>query len=363
MKRPAQPRLIATLLLMAPALALPACGDSGGTGTGGTGDTGATGDTGGEGPAWHQVLSELPGTLYSVSGTSASNVWTVGADYGDGMGPSVLHYDGASWSRVDPGLTEGDFWWVHVFDAASMVFSGSHGRVVRYEDGAFTEMETPGSGEANEKVFGVWGSSPDDMWAVGGQFGTFGSGFVWHYTGGAWENMTLPELDDPPDNFLKPWGTGPDDVWIVGNFGAMLHWDGTELSAVDPGTDDSLFTVHGLADGSLVTAVGGASSGTLVTLDAGTWSETGPEENVSGLFGVHHSADVGYAVGLYGAVVRYEDGAWADVATDLGGDSLHGVWVDPSGGVYSVGGDLLSGNQSDGVLIYFGADAPPSDIE
>ncbi len=336
-----------------------ACGDSGDNGTG------DTGETGGGDPAWHQVFSELPGSLYSVSGTSTSNVWTVGADYDDGMGPSVLHFDGTSWSRVDPGLTEGDFWWVHIFDADSMVFSGSHGRVVRYEDGTFTPMETPGTGEATEKVFGVWGSSPDDMWAVGGQFGTFGAGFVWHYSEGAWEAMTLPELDDPPDNYLKPWGSAADDVWIVGNFGAMLHWDGTELSAVSPGTDDSLFTVHGHADGSLVSAVGGASSGTVVTLDAdaGTWSETGPEEAVSGLFGVYHAADVGYAVGLYGAVVKYEDGVWTDVATDLSGDSLHGVWIDPAGGVYGVGGDLLSGNQNDGVLIYLGDEALPSEIE
>ena len=59
------------------------------------------------------MLQALPGALLSISGTSPTDVYAVGADPEDGRGPLVVHYDGASWERLDSGAT-GDLWWISV---------------------------------------------------------------------------------------------------------------------------------------------------------------------------------------------------------------------------------------------------------
>ena len=113
-----------------------------------------------EGPeeSWQVVLDGVPGALLSVWGSSAGDVWAVGADVGDGAGPTVLHLDNGSWSRLETGQS-GDLWWVHGFAGGPLFMGGSGGTILRYDGSGFTRMSTPGGGV----VFGVWGSSPDQM--------------------------------------------------------------------------------------------------------------------------------------------------------------------------------------------------------
>jgi hypothetical protein len=54
---------------------------------------------------WQVVVEALPEAVLSVSGRSATDVWAVGVD--KGQGPLVLHFDGAAWTRVPTG-TRGD---------------------------------------------------------------------------------------------------------------------------------------------------------------------------------------------------------------------------------------------------------------
>ena len=61
-----------------------------------------------------QVVVEAPAAaLFAVHGTSAKDVWMVGAD--DGDGPLVIRFDGSAWQRLDTGV-RGDLWWVRAFD-------------------------------------------------------------------------------------------------------------------------------------------------------------------------------------------------------------------------------------------------------
>jgi photosystem II stability/assembly factor-like uncharacterized protein len=63
----------------------------------------------------------------------------------------------------------------------------------------------------------VWGSGPNDVWAVGDD------GTILHYDGKAWAPAALGLADgDRPTSLLGIWGSGPDDVWIVGE-GLLLH--------------------------------------------------------------------------------------------------------------------------------------------
>ena len=60
-----------------------------------------------------KVLEQVPAALLSISGTSPTDVFAVGADQKDGRGPYVAHYDGTGWRRLDSGAS-GDLWWISV---------------------------------------------------------------------------------------------------------------------------------------------------------------------------------------------------------------------------------------------------------
>lgn len=299
-------------------------------------------------PKWEIVFEGLPGALISVWGTSATDVYAVGGDPGDG--PFVLHYDGAGWTRLHTGI-RGELWWVHGFAGGPIFMGGSGGQIVRYEGGTFTPMTTPGVGT----VFGIWGSAPNDVWAVGGGTAT-GGGFVWRFDGTAWTDLPLP-AGTPDAAVFKVWGNAANDVWLVGSGGLLLHWDGSSLSAHPSGTTRTIFTVH--TEGERVTAVGGLVSGVVLERDpaTGAFTDVTPELSPQ-MIGVWLTPDHGgWAVGINGSMLRRTAAGWEEHANDLGlAEALHGVWVDPEGGAWAVGGQVLGAPPLlDGVILHRGA--------
>ena len=122
-----------------------------------------------DGQAWTTASNTLPGTVFGLWGSSATDIWAGGwtnADQG-----AMWHFDGTSWSEVDLG------------------FSGS------FES--------------------IWGSCPGDFWAASSdQSGNVHK--LWHYDGTAWSivsNLT-PGLMT---------GSSPDDIWMTGPTSSMLR--------------------------------------------------------------------------------------------------------------------------------------------
>jgi len=62
-------------------------------------------------------------------------------------------------------------------------------------------------------LWGVWGSSGDDVFAVGG------SGTIFHYDGSSWSSMT----SGTSNSLLGVWGGSGSDVFAVGWGGTILH--------------------------------------------------------------------------------------------------------------------------------------------
>ncbi len=304
------------------------------------------------------VLQGLPAALLSISGTSASDVITVGADPGDGMGPLILRYNGTSWRRLESGVA-GDLWWISVTPIDSVFFmAGANGLVLRFdpESEEFTEDETPTTG----LLYGIWGTASDDLWAVGDAMPT-GSGraLVLRNEGEGWSEVDVSGLRPPPGvpSLFKVWGRSSAEVYAVGSGGVILGFDGENWTSIASGTTRNLFTLHGR--GELVSAVGGFFGGAIVELDGDGFVDVtpaGPPEfpQMNGVFAGEQGVVVAAGVGRATAV-RGDDG-WRivdDESTDQVRD-YHAVWVDDEGGVWAVGGDLTVGNLDLGVLAYGG---------
>lgn len=307
---------------------------------------------------WQLLASELPAALLSVSGRSASDVYAVGAD--KGQGPLVLHFDGHGWTSLHTGQT-GDLWWVQALASGPVFMSGANATVLRYDGARFERLATPGLGK--QTVYGVWASSAEDFYAVGSASGR--NGFIWHHHDGVFDVETIP-IDVPRiaggevPGFFKVFGMA-DQVWVVGAGGAILHRQGSAPFTVVPTTTkETLFTVHG-HEGRLV-AVGGAGNGVLFEGAGSVFHDASPP--AAGLLqGVYTSAQGDWASGERGAVYARATPSTAFASVDHGlalpaTTSLHSIFVDPSGGVWSAGGNVLTPALDGGVLLHYGAAVP-----
>lgn len=306
----------------------------------------ACSDDDGDGPpaSWQAVHQDLDGALLSVWGTAEDDVWSVGAD--PGGGPTVLHWDGDAWDTVDT-QSEGDLWWVFGFDGGPIYLGGAGGRILRYQDGSAAPMETPSSTPA---VFGIWGCSPDDVWAVGGALGGGMDGFAWHLEGGAWVAHDLPEGEVRP--VWKVVGKSCDDVRFVGEGGLSFTWDGSGFAPETTGIGESLFT--DAVAGDCYLAVGAFGN---ILEDCGSgWQNVSPAgATSSGFSGVCSGGGAAYATGQFGAVYRREeDGTWVEDQAPPTQETLHACWIDPGGGLWAVGGQVLAFPLVNGVMVYRG---------
>ena len=302
------------------------------------------------------VLEQLPAAVLSISGTSPTDVYAVGADPHDNRGPYVVHYDGTAWRRLDTGAT-GDLWWISVTPIdGDFYMAGADGLVLQYDPPSnhFTRHTTP---DATTQLFGIWGTSASNLWAVGGDDEQ--RAVLWHYDGMMWtvQDVSGVVRQDVPTTLFKVWGTGASDVYAVGETGTVLHYDGMHWALVDIGNSNTLFTVHG--NGSVLATVGGfiATGVILERKDDGTFLNRTPSgvPQLNGIFVGPGSSDA-VSVGNSLSVAVRDASGWTVVNEGTDPENpprdFHGVWVDADNGIWAVGGDLSAlGN---GILSYGG---------
>jgi hypothetical protein len=173
------------------------------------------------------------------------------------------------------------------------------------------------------------------MWAVGGSFDT--KGFAWRLQNDAWTaEPSLPAAVVGTAAVWKVFGRSASDVWLVGSKGVSFHWTGSALEQQPTGFADSLFTTH--ANAARFAAVGGQVAGVILENDGTAWKNV--FQATYGLTGVAlGKGDDGYAVGAYGSVYSRDATGWHEEDTKLSIQlDLHCTWIDPSGGVWAVGG-------------------------
>jgi hypothetical protein len=310
---------------------------------------------------WAIVAQHLPSALMSVDGTSSKDVYACGSD--KGAGPLVVHWDGSAWTKLATGFS-GDLWWVHATPGGAF-FGGAGGLVLSYDGQKFTRLEPPFA-LARQTVFGVWGASPTDVYAVGGSAGR--EGFVWHWDGTAFRSIDLP-LDVPrlpngeAPGMFKVWGDGT-DVWVVGGAGTILRKHGAApFVNVPSGTKDMLFTVHG-APGT-PTIVGGTTNAAALIGSAktGAFTSAAPRTPSGILQGVYRRGDDVWASGEKGIVYELHGADFEPVDTKLPLEvgSLHSMYIDDQNGVWSVGGNVLGATLDDGAIIHRGVVIAPVD--
>lgn len=313
-------------------------------------------------PTFQLVLRDLDAGLLSIAGQSASDMYAVGADPGDGFGPYLLHYDGTEWTRIETGAT-GDLWWISsVLIDGDYFIVGEAGNMVRFDPEAQTFDHFDSITDAT--LFGVWGTDSGHVWAVGGDLNqqTEG-GTILRYDGTQWtaEDLTAVQPEGVPTLF-KIWGRSETEVYVCGATGLILKYDGTAWSQVDSGTTRNLISIYGNDD--LVVAVGGFNDAVLTEQegDATAFVNVAPAGTPQ-MNGIFVTPD-GFAasVGLTTSVTFRTEEGWQVQETGFEEQinnplvDWHADFIDPDGGIWMVGGLIRFEPLQDGIVGYYGTE-------
>jgi len=273
------------------------------------------------------------GTLLNVWGTGADDVYTVGGQPELGI---AYHWDGSEWEALT--IPDGPWlFWVYGVDDEVFIV-GDDGRALhRVADGDFVETTTP----TDVQLWGVWGPSADQIYAVGGDAANpDGEPVLIEWNGSEWSAIELPDLDREIRALFKIWGTGPNDVFAVGQSGVIIHFDGTEWTQQRAGTTEDVISLWGTGPDDIV-AVGGRANGLVARWDGERW-ESQELVGVQGLNGVWVDNDgTAHIVGNQGTIIRVAAGGFDFVEEDyVSRLVIHGVWGVHGGTRWAVGGSL-----------------------
>jgi photosystem II stability/assembly factor-like uncharacterized protein len=160
------------------------------------------------GTTWTPLTSGTTQTLYTLWGSSASDVYAVGT-----MGTVLRSTDGTSWTPKTSGTTE-TLYWVWGTSVSNVFVVGKNGTIRRTTNNgtSFTPQTSPLG--ATEHVYSLWGPGPMDLYA------SAGPGKILRSTDGA----TWSTLDTPvATSLLRVDGTSGNDLYALGDGGVILR--------------------------------------------------------------------------------------------------------------------------------------------
>lgn len=210
--------------------------------------------------------------------------------------------------------------------SASDVFAvGEGGTIIHYDGTSWSQMP----GATTQKLYGVWGSAGDDVFASGAD------GTIIHYDGASW--TTMESGTKVPLNG-GVWGSGKNDVFVSGEGGIILHYDGESWQPMTSGTTVSLGGGIWGTSGTDVLCAGAA----VLHYDGATWSSV-PAVTAKFLSGIWGSSahDI-FAVGAGGTILHYDNASWTAMTSGSSG-WLDGVWGSSASDVFAVGYDNKNG--------------------
>ncbi len=244
-----------------------------------------------DGDSMWEELQRGSMNLKAVWGPSPDDIFAVGWD------GFILHNDGTGWapfdySRFDSYIIETNFRCIWGASENDIFIGGSDGVIIHYDGIKWEKMETG----IQKGIYGIWGISGSDVFAVG-------YSFILHYDGEKWNNMNIPVKG----YLYAIWGSSASDIFVAGTRGIILHYNGETWARMETGIEDSitLRSIWGSGPGNVFAA--GESA--ILHWDGNAWEPMDvPVANYYDIWGF--SGDNVFAVGNDGIIIRYDGKKW-----------------------------------------------------
>lgn len=218
---------------------------------------------------WMPVLQDLEEALFAAHLTQ-DGVWlVVGGTAARGL---IFTLDIEAWAWRELLLPDGTPRLRAVWGSAEAgtFVVGDGATILRRDDIAWARqtIDLP----PDTAFQGVWGSGPDDVWAVGEVMsGVDSAGVIVHWDGLAWSRIALAEGMGIAA-LRAVWGSDETHVFAVGDRGTIVAWDGEAWTREEANTDVPLAAIWG--PGTDAVFVGGGEpggEGVLLRRDGPVW--------------------------------------------------------------------------------------------
>jgi len=220
---------------------------------------------------WEVSIADLDEAVMSVCGSDGV-VYAVGGTRGRGM---ILEYRGGRFSTQS--LPESDLlWWCYAAGNVTVAV-GESGTILRRGAEKWVRETTPVELEG-QTLYGVWADGSGSLYVVGGDPNRPDlQPVAARLQDGIWEMLDTSELIGGV--IFKIWGSSPNDIWAVGSKGLIAKVEDNALVRTESPTTADLIAVHG-SRANDVYAVGGTGNGVVLRFDGNEWTPfaTTPEE-------------------------------------------------------------------------------------
>lgn len=258
-------------------------------------------------------VTDLEAEVVILGGDADQYIWGTAEDdlfLGSESG-LLAHFDGERWRPFDLGPNSGyqGFLALFGFSPKDVFASTDDDHMLHYDGETWTSSNVPHGSSA----FSIWGSAPDDVYAVTGVD-------LIHFDGSEWE---VVETKLPADSYWTAVsGSGPDDVFITGSGGPSssepraAHFDGVQWAELEVPVDGTLRDVWSAGSG---TAFVVGSSGTILFFGGKTFKvmESGTYEDLRMVWG--RSFGEVFAVGQ-GLLRRFDGNSWSEMEAPVSSD-------------------------------------------
>ncbi|MDY6834696.1 MAG: hypothetical protein SVY53_07875 [Chloroflexota bacterium] len=297
--------------------------------------------------------------LEDVWGTSGTDVFALGHDWRLGTNV-ILHYDGSAWTPMQMDITE-QLRGIWGSSPNNVFAAGLRSTILHYDGSVWTPVYESTGSTANLNA--IWGSSPTDVFAVGE------GGIILHFNGTVWTQMDSGLPNRGAISLEAIWGTSSENVFVVGydlgydekvnddgsrsyttvgpRIGLILHYDGETWTTI-ASQPSILYSVWGSSSDN-VFAVG--EDGTILHYDGDKWNSmiSDADSWLKGVWG--SSPDNVFAVGYGGTILHYDGSVWAriELPEDITGYGFHAVWGSSASDIFFAGSCMYV--PEDGIVI------------
>jgi photosystem II stability/assembly factor-like uncharacterized protein len=221
-----------------------------------------------DGSQWRRYGHSLSdGALNGVSASGPDDVWAVGILNQNGL---IEHWDGQHWHATQPAVAEGQYVARVAALAPDDVWATTSQTAIHWDGSSWEQVDLPDVGSPFA-LSDLTMLAPDDGWIVG-QSGPAkrSAPIAFHWDGAVWTKVHVPRPTGVNPSFTAISALNPDDLWAVGyQYGQgnnlfIEHWDGSTwqlaeppqppfssaaLSDVDVLADDDIWTVGDSTNG------------------------------------------------------------------------------------------------------------------
>jgi hypothetical protein len=192
---------------------------------------------------------------------SGSDIWVVGTQPAGAakVHPAAEHWNGSAWTLYSPpftgtgenalngvaALSSTDVWAVGYSQPAKKTDSAFRTLVEHWDGSSWSIVPSPSVGTGSNTLTAVSATGPNDVWAVGYDFGAAGrSTLAEHYDGTSWSVVLSPDPGSQSNSLLGVAAVSASDVWAVGftsdgsGYEALSeHWNGATWSVAPLAND------------------------------------------------------------------------------------------------------------------------------